>query len=99
MKMPLEAAIRVAVADGGPQEQASLPILQSSDLSSLNLISRDRCHRTRSVMKSMFDVLNQQCCNLLSCFVSENQSISKMLKELRPLIMHLCVRLYNFGAP
>ena len=81
MKTPLEATIRAAVADGGPQEQASLPILQSSDLSGINLIARDRCHRTRSMMKSMFDALNQQCCNLLSCFVSEHQSISKMLKS------------------
>ncbi|CAE7692666.1 unnamed protein product [Symbiodinium sp. CCMP2592] len=49
--------------------------------SNMNLISRDRAHRSRSVIKNLFDALNSLCDNLLSAFTTGEQSLARMLKN------------------
>ena len=72
-----------ATADGGPSEQAAVPLLIADFLPAVNLSFRDRCHRTRGIMQQMWEPLNQASQGLLGMFVSDNQSLSKMLKKQR----------------
>ena len=77
-----EDKCRAATADGGPSEQSALPVLVGGFLPKVNMITRDRCHRTRSIMQQMWEPLNQACNGLLEMLISGDRSLSKMLKKL-----------------
>lgn len=76
------ATIQAAVADGGPAEQSALTTLKQELLPRVNIISRDRCHRTRGIMKALWEPMSQMCGGLLGLFTTDQQSLSRMLKRL-----------------
>ena len=77
---PGQEIITSVVCDGGPSEQAAIPILQQELLPNVTLVTRDRAHRTRSMMKGIFNTLNDLCSGLLGIFTTDDQSLARMLK-------------------
>lgn len=86
----VKSSITSAVADGGPSEQSALAALPALDLPNVNMISRDRCHRSRGLMKAIWQPLNEMCCGLLGIFITDDKSISRMLRKLG---LHVCLKL------
>ena len=85
----VKSSITSAVADGGPSEQSALAALPALDLPNVNMISRDRCHRSRGLMKAIWQPLNEMCCGLLGIFITDDKSISRMLRKLG---LHVCLK-------
>ena len=69
------------VADGGPSEQSAIQHLAGTYFPNCNLATRDRCHRTRSMLKGAWQPLNEMCSHLLGIFTTEEQSLSRMMKS------------------
>ena len=78
----LQAIITCLVCDGGPSEQAAVPLLQRDLFPNATMVSRDRAHRARSITKGVWGPLNEQCQGLLGLFTTDDQSISRMLQKL-----------------
>ena len=78
------------VCDGGPSEQAAIPVLQRDLFKNAKLISRDRAHRTRSITKAVWGPLNNKCDGLLSKFTTDEHSLSRMLKRFVCNLMSVC---------
>ena len=73
--------MKSCVCDGGPSEQSALTVLEQ-EFPNMNLTARDRAHRTRSVMKGIWEPLNNKCAGLLGALVTDQQSFARMVKSL-----------------
>ena len=69
-----------AVADGGPVEQGALFQLSETEWPSLNVITRDRPHRYRSVIKGMFKNLDDELQGFFRKLLKGDRSLATMLQ-------------------
>ncbi|CAE7948966.1 unnamed protein product [Symbiodinium sp. KB8] len=75
----VQSVVFSVLADGGPTEQSALPYLVE-EFPNVSLSWRDRCHRTRSVMKSIWQPLNDRCGGLLGLLVTDEKSFARMVR-------------------
>jgi hypothetical protein len=73
-------SVSSAVADGGPVEQAALFQMSKQPFKNMKMISRDRPHRYRSVIKGMFKHLDDELKNFFDRLVSGKRSLATMLQ-------------------